>query len=90
MTYNFKPGDLALVISGGYMGETAELVRFVLPGEVVVSPVTGKKYQFRPAAGIGGWMCRFRGEWAIKHEKNLMPLRGEFTPEQLKSHEVPA
>jgi hypothetical protein len=90
MSHLFKPGDLALVISGGFMGETAELIRFVLPGEVVVSPGTGKKYQFRPAAGIGGWMCRFREEWAIKHEKNLMPLRGDFTHEQQKSREVVA
>ncbi|MCH4880136.1 hypothetical protein EQV97_22510 [Pseudomonas sp. TMW22090] len=88
MNHNFKPGDLALVISGGYMGETAELVRFVLPGEVVVSPGTGKKYQFRPAAGIGGWMCSFRGEWAIKHEKNLMPLRGNFVPAEQQSKAV--
>jgi len=86
----FKPGDLALVVSGGFMGETAELIRFVLPGDVVVSPTSGKKYQFRPAAGIGGWLCKFRSEWAIKHEKNLMPLRGDFQPEQQKSREVVA
>lgn len=90
MSHQFKPGDLALVIAGGYMGFTAELVRFVLPGEVVVSPVSGKKYQFRPAAGIGGWMCRFRDEWAIKHEKNLMPLRGDFAPTAQKYQAVPA
>jgi hypothetical protein len=88
MSHNFKPGDLALVISGGYMGETAELMHFVMPNEVVVSPTSGKKYQFRPLAGIGGWMCRFRGEWAIKHEKNLMPLRGDFTHEKQKAKEA--
>ncbi len=90
MSHQFKSGDLALVISGGYLGETAELVRFVLPDEVVVSPRTGKKYQFRPAAGIGGWMCSFRDEWAIKYEKILMPLRGDIVPEQQKSREVVA
>ncbi|WP_426125208.1 hypothetical protein [Pseudomonas sp. PSPC2-3] len=88
MNHNFKPGDLALVISGGYMGQTAELMHFVMPNEVVVSPVSGKKYQFRPSAGIGGWMCRFRDEWAIKHEKNLIPLRGDFTHEQQKAKEA--
>eukprot|EP01133_Synstelium_polycarpum_P006199 gene6199-7180_t len=46
------PGDLALVISGGYLGETAELVRFVMPGDLIVSPTTGKVYEFRPAAGL--------------------------------------
>jgi hypothetical protein len=88
MSHQFKPGDLALVISGGYMGETAELIRFVVPGEVVESPTSGKKYQFRPAAGIGGWLCSFRAEWAIKHEKNLMPLRGDFSHEQQKAKAV--
>lgn len=86
----FKPGDLALVISGGKLGETAELVRFVEPGDLVVSPTTGKEYQFRPAAGVGGWLCCFRDCMAIKHEKNLMPLRGDFSPEQQKSQEVSA
>lgn len=88
MSHNFKPGDLALVIAGGHLGEVAELVRFVLPGEVVVSPTTGKEYQFRPAAGIGGWLCGFKYMHAIKHEHNLMPLRGEFEPEQQKSREL--
>jgi len=90
MSHQFKAGDFALVISGGYLGETAELLHFVVPNEVVVSPTSGKKYQFRPAAGVGGWMCRFRNEWAIKHEKNLMPLRGDFAPTEQKSKAVPA
>lgn len=87
MSHNFKPGDLALVISGGRMGETAELVRFVLPGDVVVSPAAGKVYEFRPAAGVGGWLCKFSFMHAIKHEKNLMPLRGDFQPEEQKAKE---
>lgn len=88
MSHNFKPGDLALVIAGGHLGETAEIIRFVQPGEVVVSPSSGRKYQFRPAAGIGGWLCSFKDCQAIKHEKNLMPLRGDFAPERQKSLEV--
>lgn len=87
MGHQFKPGDLALVISGGYLGETAELVRFVMPGELIVSPTTGKVYEFRPAEGVGGWLCKFRFMHAVKHEKNLMPLRGDFAPEMLKSQE---
>lgn len=82
MNNQFKPGDLALVISGGKLGETAELVRFVLPGDVVISHTTGKEYEFRPAAGIGGWLCIFRDCQAVKHEKNLMPLRGEREQER--------
>lgn len=88
MSHNFKPGDLALVISGGYLGETAELVRFVMPGDLIVSPTTGKVYEFRPAARVGGWLCKFRCSHAVKHEKNLMPLRGRFTPEQQKAKEA--
>ncbi|QHD05517.1 hypothetical protein [Pseudomonas sp. R76] len=88
MSHNFKPGDLALVISGGYLGETAELVRFVMPGDLIVSPTTGKVYEFRPAARVGGWLCKFRCSHAVKHEKNLMPLRGRFTLEQQKAKEA--
>lgn len=88
MSHQFKRGDLALVISGGKLGETAELVRFVLPGDVVISRTTGKVYEFRPAAGGGGWLCNFRDCQAVKHEKNLMPLRGDFAPEQQKAKEV--
>ena len=88
MSHNFKPGDLALVISGGYLGETAELVRFVMPGDMIVSPTTGKVYEFRPAAGVGGWLCKFKFMHAVKHEKNLMLLRGDFTHEQQKAKEA--
>lgn len=90
MSNQFKPGDLALVISGGYLGETAELVRFVLPGDVIVSPTTGKVYEFRPAAGVGGWLCKFRYMHAIKHEKNLMPLRGDKSAAPERAQELPA
>ena len=88
MSHNFKPGDLALVISGGYLGETAELVRFVMPGDMIVSPTTGKVYEFRPAAGVGGWLCKFKFMHAVKHEKNLMLLRGDFSHEQQKAKEA--
>ena len=88
MDNQFKAGDLALVIAGGHLGETAELIRYVQPGEVVVSPTSGKEYQFRPSAGVGGWLCIFSDFLAIKHEKNLMPLRGDFEPEQQKTKEA--
>lgn len=87
MSHQFKPGDLALVIAGGFLGRAVELIRFVLPGETVVSP-TGKIYEFRPKAGVGGWLCASDAEMVIKHEKNLMPLHGEFTPEQQKTKEA--
>lgn len=88
MSHNFKPGDLALVISGGKLGETAELVRFVMPGDLIISATTGKVYEFRPASKVGGWLCNFRDCQAVKHEKNLMPLRGDFTHEQQKAKEA--
>ncbi|WP_440064825.1 hypothetical protein ACTAB2_05600 [Pseudomonas syringae] len=86
MSNQFKPGDLALVIAGGFLGQALELIRFVQPGETVVSP-TGKIYEFRPKAGIGGWLCASDSEMVIKHEKNLIPLRGDFSPEQQKAKE---
>jgi hypothetical protein len=88
VSHQFKPGDVALVVSGEYLGEIADLVRFVMPGDMVVSPTTGKVYEFRPSAGVGGWLCKFRCSHAVKHEKNLMPLRGDFTPEQQKAKEA--
>lgn len=88
MTNNFKPGDLALVISGGLLGQAVLLERFVSPGDEIISRTTGKLYQFRPAAGVGGWLCAYNEGQVIKHEKNLMPLRGDFTPEQHKAKEA--
>lgn len=87
MSHQFKPGDLALVIAGRFLGQAVELIRFVQPGERVVSP-TGKIYEFRPKAGVGGWLCASDSAMVIKHEKNLMPLRGDFVPEQQKAKEV--
>lgn len=84
----FKAGDLALVISGGFLGQVIVLERFVSPGDEIISRTTGKLYQFRPAAGVGGWLCAYSEGQVIKHEKNLMPLRGDFQPEQHKSLEV--
>lgn len=88
MDHQFKPGDLALVIAGGLLGHSVVLERFLLPGDEVVSSSTGKHYQFRPVAGTGGWLCAYSHGQVIKHEKNLMPLRGDFEPEQQKAKEA--
>lgn len=89
MSHQFKPGDLALVIAGGFLGQAVELIRFIQPGETVVSPA-GKIYEFRPKAGVGGWLCSSDAEMVVKHAKNLMPMRGDFAPVQQKERAVSA
>lgn len=89
MNNQFKAGDLALVIGGGFMGQVAELVDWVKPGDIVTGP-TGKQYVYTPAAGCCGWLCRFGDEMAVKYEKYLMPLRGDFSTAPERAQEVPA
>lgn len=90
MNHNFKPGDLALALVGPFMGQAVELIRFVSPGEVVTSLDGKRSYVFAPTLGIGGWHVSVGEESVILHEKQLMPLRGDFQPERQKASEVPA
>ncbi|OJT50035.1 hypothetical protein [Pseudomonas moraviensis] len=103
MTSNFKPGDLALIINSAApknIGKTVRLVEYIAPNcgsfmhegvcfkprEVptwIVESLDGSKSLF------GGYiqfeiMVRSgpcRQQW-------LMPLRGDFTPEQQKAKEA--
>lgn len=95
----FKPGDPAIII--GYttsptnLGKSCELVAFLSPGERIDFAVNG----FGGVRHIGdraGWfvvgdaLVSTSGShgYTIVLEKNLMPLRGDFQPEQQKSQEV--
>lgn len=83
----FKAGDLALCLSGAMLGQAVELIRFVEPGDVVKS-IDGKRaYVFRPTLEIGGWHVAAGDDSSVVHEKNLMPLKGDFQPEQQKAKE---
>lgn len=96
MSHNFKPGDLAIIIgctrNPRNIGVTVELIEFIDPGQRAADfhPLSGKRY-ISIASGPG-WLVS--GEAlsesgaAICLEKHLMPLRGDFEPEQQKTKEA--
>lgn len=90
MNHNFKPGDLALALSGPFQGEAVELVGFLQPGDTVFSVEGRALGVFRPASGLPGWHVCKEHEGCMMLADQLMPLRGDFAPESQKSQEVPA
>jgi hypothetical protein len=106
MNHQFKPGDPALIIGSNFpgspnIGKSVELVGFYKPGDNLIAP-DGTEAEFcgdQPA-----WLCEGRGlmardmndEWVdhggitFCNERFLMPLRGDFVPEQQQSREVAA
>ena len=90
MSHLFKPGDQALTLKAGFgfaaMTEVTldifigEGLKAVQPdGQVWTAPYDGWVIYREDADGCGFFRVR-----------HLMPLRGDFTPEQQKSHEVSA
>lgn len=72
---HFKPGDLALII--GTTGRRPELIGRTVQIVERVPLISGPGWT---------WM---EGPWEERAcEKHLMPLRGDFAPEQQKSREV--
>jgi hypothetical protein len=96
----FKAGDLALVVgcvrNPKNIGKAVELLEEVWPGEGFTDP----SGSFRIAEPVGDrpfWLAAsddlvsIEGKpWGLFEESHLMPLRGDFQPEQQKSREVPA
>lgn len=99
--HKFKPGDLALIVNTvrtpEYIGKTVELVEFQRQGNYYQGP---KRERLR--AEGDAWLVKgdLSGSFthmgritptpgiALVREKHLMPLRGDFTPEQQKAKEV--
>ncbi|MCO8161053.1 hypothetical protein NJC40_03560 [Pseudomonas sp. 21LCFQ02] len=106
MSHQFKPGDFALITgsksgSSPNVGRCVELVTLLNPGEITVSPTGHRLFQSTDepkwivqSQGLlinteqNGWVDR--GGIAMVSPRYLMPLRGDFTPEQQKSKAVPA
>jgi hypothetical protein len=90
MSHNFKPGDLALTLSdvldsqeGIPSGSIVELVLPVPAGHLFAHA--------RLLAKEAGWVATSTpGVSAYYANRHLMPLRGDFAPEQQKSQEVVA
>lgn len=90
MSHQFKPGDLALTLTQGFgfaPMTTVKIDVFLHKGETGQEPDGGL---FTPK--FDGWVV-YRddedGAGFFKPE-HLMPLRGDFAPEQQKSRDVVA
>ncbi|VVN78933.1 hypothetical protein [Pseudomonas fluorescens] len=100
MSHNFKPGDLALIVGArrrpDAIGKVVELVEYLHPGQegsflfnnrgpftngddeatwLVVGDI--EAFSFTDLAGL-----------ALVSSRYLMPLRGDFAPEQQKAKEA--
>ncbi|WP_122583210.1 hypothetical protein [Pseudomonas viridiflava] len=89
MNHQFKSGDLALVINHTYppvIGTCVELI-----SRHLVSPVDRKDPMdpgvYEQEGGDPVWVVS--DDKAIVWEKWLIPLRGDFAPEQQKAQAVP-
>ncbi|WLH42098.1 hypothetical protein [Pseudomonas sp. FP2254] len=85
MSHNFKAADLALTLVGNdlYPAMTqVELVETLKAGDVWIY-----KGLTLPLAKTV-WVCRSRHWEMIYQASDLMPLRGDFTPEQQKAKEA--
>lgn len=92
MSRQFKPGDLVLVINHTYppaIGLCVELV-----SRHIVGPVDRRDPMdpgvYEQADGDPVWVvAEMEGEsGAIVWEKWIMPLRGDFVPDQQRANEV--
>lgn len=94
----FKAGDLALIINDtlypqniGFCVQLSELVEpdgeYMSPENERVKNVTGKSVWLVIADGL---VCSSGRGYCQKAERNLMPLKGDFQPEQQKAKGVEA
>lgn len=93
----FKIGDLALIVGCNTnpknLGKVVELIAWVAPGEIFHGQ-DGRKYLADTDQRDGGWIVqsenfisRDRLDWGWVEERHLMPLKGDFQPEQQKAKE---
>lgn len=87
MSHQFKPGDMALVISGNLLGESVEVIDWVNAGEEFNTP-DGRKFRLSDKSSTGAYQVLGRDWGALKPPASLMPLRGDFAPEQQKAKEA--
>ncbi|MDU9398056.1 hypothetical protein [Pseudomonas sp. zfem003] len=103
---NFKVGDLALIVGsncseGPNIGRVVELIEYLMPGQEFSGP-DGASYE--NGADTACWLVfgdgllarNLNDQWvaaggmALAEERHLLPLRGDFQPEQEKAKEVEA
>lgn len=86
MSHQFKPGDLALTLAplpSVPVGSCVELELLVNPGDVFLTPDGMKTtiLEYR-------WVVIRDSRRFSYHERELMPLRGDFEPDQQKAKEA--
>ncbi|MBS7559948.1 hypothetical protein KHO49_16520 [Pseudomonas sp. RC4D1] len=105
MSHQFKPGDLALIVSSSKgtspnIGMAVELVIKLRTNDCFNLPDGSRAVNKGPecwmveAPGLSAMTLQAvhidLGGISLVQERYLMPLRGDFTPEQQKAKEVPA
>ncbi|MFR0673144.1 hypothetical protein ACLUUI_05855 [Enterobacterales bacterium AW_CKDN230030176-1A_HGKHYDSX7] len=100
MSHQFKPGDLAMIVGAcsvpENIGKVCELVELLAPEQISewIDPRDGCSVQNGDdEAGwlvIGEDILSANGEagHVLAMPRHLMPLRGDYAPEQLKAREV--
>lgn len=88
MSNQFKAGDLAITLKSGYgiaAMATVQLEMFLAKGKKAEEP-SGNLW----TAPFDGWVVGRDGEdgFGFFKASNLMPLRGDFAPEQQKTKEA--
>ncbi|WP_122408965.1 hypothetical protein [Pseudomonas viridiflava] len=98
MAHQFKPGDLALIVTGPNAGHCVELISYHASGDVRLHSGCWTQ-AYVPSWQItgSGLTAHFEGvpgthlvTYGLIGERCLMPLRGDFAPEQQKDKEVAA
>lgn len=92
MNHDFKPGDLALlitVVESVPAGSVVELDRLIPKGECL-EQADGQPFHTACACWSFSHPAIPEGYLGCVAEKFLMPLRGDFAPERQKAQEVTA
>lgn len=105
MSHQFKPGDLALIVGASRfpenIGAVVELVAYVPASGIYKSGgallrAEGESWQVAGESVVGAYRDQLTGQifrtpgHAIVNPDHLMPLCGDFAPEQQKTQVVPA
>jgi hypothetical protein len=92
MSHNFKPGDLALIINCGdksLIGKAVEVLELLIDSKKEYDAY-GCLHTGAADGSLSAFIDLGGGDVWLFSQKNLMPLRGDFAPEQQKSREVVA
>lgn len=95
---NFKAGDLCLIVGGPahLIGKAVTVEERLLPGDWFTAPngmdchINERSYGPLCLVSAEGLTSVCGDGYDLIGERFLVPLRGDFQPEQQKSQEVPA